>query len=350
MQTVSKTGVCIDNRPADEKTLDYKHEEIAMGFKPYVWEERPMKPYTGFPHNQGASLSCVAGGGAIILEKYDGEVASRKDIYNPRVNYPGGGMMLYDVLDKIRRGACNEKLVPSQGLGENKMNERYVITEDIIKSRVKNKVGQTFIIENRDIDTIASIVAYYPIIAFWYFDEAGKEWWKPQPTIEYNFASYVATGVTRHQALIWDAYLKDGKKTVALIDTAGVGTGIGKNSNIREVSEEMVNKRLYAAGYAIDDEDEILIPEPIAKPKYVNFKPLKVGTTSPAVKMLQEVLIYEGLLKIKAPTNYFGGLTLKAVKALQEKYRTEILVPAGLKSATGYVGTLTNLFLNTKYK
>ena len=350
MQQVSKTGVCLDNRPEDEKALDYLHSEIAMGFKPYVWEERPAKAKYFFPYNQSSSLSCVAGGGAIILEQFDGSIISRKDIYNGRINYPSGGMMLSDVLDKVRRGACEEKLVPSQELGENKMNERYIITDEIIKSRAKNKASQTFVIDNRNIDTIASVLEISPVIGFWYFDENGKEWWRQTPEILYNFNSYVAQGVTRHQVAIVDAILIDGKKYLVGQDTAGVGSGAGANSNLRYISEDMVNKRLYAAGYAIDDTDEIITPITIDKPKYFNTKPLKVGSTGAEVKMLQAVLIYEGLLKIKAPTGYFGGLTRSAVVKLQEKYADDILKPVSLKSGTGYVGKLTNLFLNTKYK
>jgi hypothetical protein len=350
MQQVSPTGVCLDNRPEDQKLADYKHEEIAMGFKPYVWEERPAKPKYFFPYDQKSSLSCVAGGGAIILEKFDNAIISRKDIYNRRVNYPTGGMMLHDVLTVIRKGVAEEKLVTSQGLGENQMNMRYAVSDEIIKSRAKHKVTQTFIIESRNIDSIASVLETSPVIGFWYFDEEGKEWWKPQPEILYNFSSYVAQGVTRHQVAIVDAILIDGKKYLVGQDTAGVGSGAGANSNLRYISEEVVNKRLYAAGYAIDDEDAILIPNNGTKPKYINFKVLKVGSRGKEVQMLQEVLMYEGLLSIKQSTQYFGGLTRAAVVKLQEKYRDDILKPGGFKSGTGIAATLTNLFLNTKYK
>lgn len=350
MQQSSKTGVCLDNRPQDKKDMDFKHEEIAMGFTPYVWEERSAKPKYFFPYNQSSSLSCVAGGGAMIIEHFDSGVISRKDIYNARVNYPGGGMMLHDVLSLMKRGACTEDLVPSQNLGENKMNERYTITNEIIKSRDKKRVGQTFMIENRDINTIASIISTSPVIGFWYFDEAGKEWWKQYPEVLFNFSSSISQGVTRHQVAIVDAILIDGKKYLVGQDTAGVGTGAGQDGNLRYISEDMVNKRLYAAGYAVDDDNQVIQPEPITKPKYFNAKPLKVGSKGREVEMLQAVLIYEGLLKIKSPTGVFGGLTRKAVIAFQEAYRSDILTPAGLKRGTGYVGQLTNMKLNTLYK
>ena len=348
MQQVSKTGVCLDNRSDYEKSKDYSHEELASGINTYKWEEKPMKDSYYFPYDQSSSLSCVAGGGAIVIEHFDGDIISRKDIYNPRQNYPMGGMSLPDVCGRMIAGACTEDLVPSQGLGENKMNERYAITNDIIKSRAKHKVGKTFTIKN-NIDDIASVLHISPVIAFWYFDEKGREWWRLQPTVEYNFTSYVQAGVTRHQVCVVDAILQDGKKYLVVQDTAGVGTGYGKHRNLRLISEEMVSKRMYAGAYAIDDDNEVLKPIEISKPKYKNTKPLTIGSRGDEVKMLQAVLIYEGLLKIKAPTGYFGGLTRQAVKALQFKYKDSMLTPIGLKSPTGYVGTMTNKKLNELY-
>ncbi|MDB5258098.1 MAG: hypothetical protein JWM14_2793, partial [Chitinophagaceae bacterium] len=99
----------------------------------------------------------------------------------------------------------------------------------------------------------------------------------------------------------------------------------------------------------IDDDADTLIPDPITKPKYFNTKVLKVGSKGKEVTMLQEVLIFEGLLNIKKATDYFGGLTRVAVIKLQEKYKDQILKPAGLKVGTGIVSTLTNLWLNKNY-
>lgn len=348
MQQPSKTGVLQDNRSAYEQSFDYRHEELAMGITPYKWEERPIKQKYFYPYNQASSLSCVAGGGAIVLEHYDGKVISRKDIYNRRYNYPMGGMAMHDVCEKIRTGACIEPLVPSQNLGENQMNQRYPITNEIIGSRLENKVAQTFTIGN-NIDAIASVLHISPVIAFWYFDEKGSEWWTEYPSIKFNFVSNVQAGVTRHQVAVVDAVLQNGKKYLVVQDTAGIGSGLGIDNNLRLVSEEFVTKRLYAASYAIDNENEVLIPNNGAKPVYTNTKTLQVGSTGDAVKQVQAVLIYEGLLKIKAPTGYFGGLTRSAVKAYQEKYKADILTPIGLKSATGVVAGRTNAHMRKLY-
>jgi len=62
---------------------------------------------------------------------------------------------------------------------------------------------------------------------------------------------------------------------------------------------------------------------------------------SPEVQMLQECLKYLGLFNYPECTGYFGGITLKAVKAFQ------ILndIPA-----TGFVGPLTRAKLNSIFK
>ena len=345
MQLVSKTGVLIDNRSDYEKSKDYKHEEIASGFTTYLWEERPAKAKYFFPYNQEYSLSCVAGGGAIVLEYLDGRVISKKDIYSRRVNYPGGGMMLHDVGNILIQGACEEKYVPSQNYGENKMNERYAVTTDIIKSRANNKIRSYFYVSK--IDDIASVIKTSPVICFWFFDENGREWKKHYPEIQFNFPSFVGSGVTRHQVAIVDAILINGKKYLVGQDTWGLGTGDGTDGNIRYISEEMVSKRMYGAIYSIDD--EVLKPETIEKPVYNYNTPLTVGAKGDQVMALHRVLIHEGLLNIPAPTGFFAGLTRKAVKDLQTKYKSEILTPVGLKNATGYVGKSTNAFLNKKY-
>lgn len=69
-----------------------------------------------------------------------------------------------------------------------------------------------------------------------------------------------------------------------------------------------------------------------------NFtKALSVGVRSNEVTELQKVLIAEGLLKVDAPTGYFGQLTRAAVIAFQKA--------RGIAQA-GVVGPLTRAELN----
>ncbi len=346
------TGALLDNRPQDEIEKDYLHEEIAAGFEPYVWREGRRKEKYYYPYNQHTSLSCVAGAGAIVLEHHDGNVVSRKDIYNGRANYPLGGMSMPDIMKLLRRGGALESTVPSQGLGETKMNERYAITPQIITERDKNRAGVSVMVSDfRNIDTLASIAKHVPLIMFWYFDEAGKEWWREQPTPIFNFANHLSFGVARHGVAGVDPVLESGEKVIYIQDSADLGSGLGEDYNLRRITQDMINKRLYAVGYILDNDDEKLEPVNIpVRPVFSLTATVKVGDTGSNVRKLQDVLIYEGLLKIKASTGWFGGMTLKAVKELQTKYKADILTPLGLKYATGLAGPSTLKFLRNKYK
>lgn len=347
------TGALADNRTDDEKSYDFLFEEIASGFEPYVWEERPAKQRYFYPFNQSSSLSCVAGYAAIRLQKLDGGIISRKDIYSRRSNKPLGGMSMFDIMKIMREGACLEDTLPSQGFGEKAMNEAYAVTPQIIKERDENRGGASFVIKNfRDMDTVANAFnGGIEICAFWFFDEAGKEWWNEEPRPIYNFVNEFSFGLARHQASIVDLILRNGVKTIVLQDTAGVGTGFGENNNLRYITPDMLAKRSYSMAFMLDNDSEVLIPEPIAlQPKFAQSKAMKVGDKGPNVKQLQAVLIYEGLLNIKTPTGMFGGLTRDAVIKLQNKYKTDILTPVGLKFGTGLVGNATLKFLNNKYK
>src|SRR3989338_5115179 len=81
---------------------------------------------------------------------------------------------------------------------------------------------------------------------------------------------------------------------------------------------------------------------------------LKVGDNFPAVLALQKILNNDpdtrvadfGVGSPGQETNYFGSLTKNAVIRFQEKYRSEVLTPAGLGSSTVYVGVMTIAKLN----
>ncbi len=78
-------------------------------------------------------------------------------------------------------------------------------------------------------------------------------------------------------------------------------------------------------------------------------RPLQEGVTSEEIRYLQIILKEEvpyAWPKNVEPTNYFGRITLEALKAFQLKYKNEILLPQKLEKPTGYVDEPTRLKLN----
>ncbi|MFA6339106.1 MAG: IPT/TIG domain-containing protein [Candidatus Paceibacterota bacterium] len=82
---------------------------------------------------------------------------------------------------------------------------------------------------------------------------------------------------------------------------------------------------------------------------------LSIGMSGEDVITLQKILNSDPATKITSEgagspgmeTNYFGPATLDAVKRFQTKYYKEVLFPASLSEATGFVGTLTRTKLES---
>ena len=78
---------------------------------------------------------------------------------------------------------------------------------------------------------------------------------------------------------------------------------------------------------------------------------LKYGDSGDEVNALQTVLMKEGFELIRGETQIpnFGEYTASAVTGFQEKYKSEILSPSGLRNGTGYAGPATRAKLNKLY-
>jgi len=76
---------------------------------------------------------------------------------------------------------------------------------------------------------------------------------------------------------------------------------------------------------------------------------LYFGMVSSRVSCLQKFLVLQGpeIYPEAFVTGNFGSLTRAAVVRLQEKYRNDILLPAGLFYGTGFVGPLTRQKINS---
>ncbi len=85
------------------------------------------------------------------------------------------------------------------------------------------------------------------------------------------------------------------------------------------------------------------------------FRNLKQGDRGEDVRALQKILNEDPVTLISTTgpgsygqeTDYFGAKTYDAVVRFQQKYRQNVLIPAGLTAPTGFVGPLTRNFLAT---
>jgi len=77
-------------------------------------------------------------------------------------------------------------------------------------------------------------------------------------------------------------------------------------------------------------------------------KELEFGDRNSDVSELQKLLSqFSDIYPEKLVTGYFGNLTKQAVIRFQNKFKSEVLTPAGLKYGTGYVGKYTLNKLNS---
>lgn len=361
MQTEDKvqfiSGAGIDYRVEEQKEKDYRPQE-AFALGALNWREKTIEEIESnikaTSISQGFTSRCVSEYAGIALEYAEyfesGQriVFSRRDIYARRFNRPAGGMAMWDLFKLMREGACLESQLPSNQIYEAEINQPYDVTAEMKGARAKYSAGSSFTWNTWTIDDIANIVqGGIPVCLFWYFDNNNNdEWWNPTPTVKKEVDLFAdATG--RHQASAVDFCMKDGKKHLVVMDSAGQGTGLGTKKNLRLVSEDFLKARCYGAGFTIDKKN--LDYKPTEDIHYNFTRTLRNGMRGDDVKVLQKILVLEGCMVLQTPTGYFGGLTEAGVKKLQEKYSDAILKPLGLKKGTGIFANSTRNFINKKY-
>lgn len=351
------TGAELDYRTEEQKAKDWRPEEAFASASPIDWKAKTVedieKRIRAHSISQGATSRCVSEYAGIALEMAElvegaqSIVFSRRDVYCRRANRPYEGMGMADLFKIMREGACLESQLPSTDTIESEINKPYEVTEEMKKARAMYASGSSFTWSQWTIDDIARTIDQgIPVCLFWFFDNSQtNEWWKPYPVINRPMDAF-APSTARHQATAIDYCLVDGKKHLVVMDSSGQGTGLGKQGNLRFVSEDFFKVRCYGAGFAIDKKNLDYKPQPFTY--YFNMN-LKFGDVHEDVEALQKILVLEGCLSLKTPTKNYLGMTQAGVKKLQEKYAKEILAPVGLKVGTGYFGNSTRAFINAKY-
>ena len=124
-----------------------------------------------------------------------------------------------------------------------------------------------------------------------------------------------------------------------------------QNEKVQELQQRIQELRRQIEQYEKNNREESagsVMPQPGFQ------KDLSVGDRGPQVERLQRFLNSRPGIQIaqRGPgspgqeTVYFGERTRQAVIEFQERHRSEILVPAGLSRATGYVGPSTRSVIN----
>ena len=350
MSDIFQSGAVIDNRPEVEQKKDYKVKEVIASFNPVIWKEKPQSEWRKFPiFNQNGSGSCVAQTEAkemgIMRFLKDGQYVhfSATDIYQRRSNKPNGGMGAVDARGIAGKGVTLEVLTPSQNLTDKQMDE---IPVDFYK----REVGAVFAVPNylelpsKDIEAIASIIQTTGkgVMVWFYFQH---DEWTEHPIVKNPNLDLSATTTSRHSVTAVDFVLVGGKKCLIIEDSWGTQFGVAGQ---RVIDEDFFKARNWYAGYLVNfrfDTRETQLP----KPKYIFTKVLEFGQTNSDIKMLQDILKYEGLFPLNATsTGYYGSISAKAVLAWQKKHAVasveELDLLAGRKVGVKTISKLNEIY------
>lgn len=344
---VKGTGALTDFRSSREKMRDFSFSEIVKSPEPVKWEEKPESAWRKFPiFDQNGSGSCVAQTAAKLLgvnyyiKNKQYVHFSSTDIYQQRYNKPAPGMASSDVFNIIsKNGATLEELVPSQNMTDVEMDTAKI-------PDYKRQVGRVFKVTNYlsapagNIENIASIIQKTEkAVMLWFFFMADE--WTDIPTVRYPNIRVADSSVLRHSVSGTEVTLYKGKKAIIIEDSWGPGHGKGGR---RIITEDFFRSRNYFAGYLMNfDFNE----GQTTKPHHRFSTTLSYGQTNPEVRILQDILKYEGLFPLNTDsTGYYGGVTAHSVLKFQKKY--EVASSAELDSLQGMVvgpKTITQLNL-----
>lgn len=319
-ENLNSPGALIDTRPPEEKSKDFRLDEIVTSINPVKWIKKDeFKSYPIF--DQNGSGSCVAQTVAkmmgIMYESLNKTYVhfSATHVYQRRSNRPGGGMIGVNALQIATEGVTLEDLVPSQDMSDSEM-------DSVVIPEYKKKVGEVFKassyvqLPTGDIDTIASVIQTTgkPVMVWFYFQ--GSEWDK-KPTIK-NSNLTISTGL-RHSVTAVDFALVDGKKCLIIDDSWGVKHG---DRGQRVISEEFFKARNWFSAYFIDFKftDNTPLPPFVRFTHTLEFS--EVYKVEAEVIDLQDVLKSLGFFPSNVESSgYYGAITAKAVYAFQKKYQ-----------------------------
>lgn len=328
----NNTGLVEDPRTPEEKERDYPHEEVAPQGIQLKWNRGLEDAPEYSIRNQGSSSSCVAQATAKALEVLRKEVISAHPIYARRANIPQLGMYLQNAGEIVRKlGTTTEALDPSQGLSEQDMNKPVTVPTPI------NDYLYVFP-RYQDIDEIATAIETWRHCHITVGCNASE--WNEKP--EYNGKE---KNFYHDVCATWYFTDSEGNKCLRIDESWG------NTTTHRVITETFLKLRGTGAMYHIPPVEK---PAP-EKPLHRFQVPLVYGDRNYSVKMLQDILKYEGCMDIKIVSNgVYGPATASGVDKYQRKYNIAPIeeLDALAKQMGGYgrrVGLKTIKDLNSKY-
>jgi len=317
---------------------DFKLAEIMKVFPPFDWSTGyDIEEDLGLSipiKNQGSSGSCVSQAWsyyAAILEAFETGVyreQSARWIYS-QIYLPTGGAFIRDGGQIL----TNQGIVPSalfpDKLTEEEMRKRDDTKKDLESiAKVYLKDSYVSIEESYAIDIFAEILKERKGFVGGIYDGFDSSWRTsfPKPSGNTDMGHCLYFGKVR---------LINGEKYLGVPNSWGDQIG---DKGWQWFGIEWFNSnRILFPKTILDLPSEV--ERPPEKPKYQFNKDLKYGITDPDVEMLQKCLAYEKCFLYPSFTGFFGGYTLRAVKAFQ--------ILHSINPISGYVGLLTRNRLNT---
>ena len=329
-------GVLPDNRLQADKDKDYLHEErlpsaLATFQNSKIIES--LYPYD----NQNSTSSCVAHGVGLGLQierkttGLDYVEQSKMFPYRLRSNYSSPGCMPSEMFSIYSNYGSPLYLTLPTPISETAANA--VTLTPPMYSEALNYRGKEYwaIKKFNDIDTLAQIAQQGHGIPIWIYAD-WTEWSVQYPSILKPTLQLKDAPISHEVCILpYSSFIENGVRYLTIQDSSWFG-----GLTLRYLSEDFISKRVLHAGYW----DAVVQPNQIGRPTYTFTKILRVGSSGNEVKMVQQLLVSEGLLASDCMTGYFGGYTLKAVQAFQNKYADDILKPLGLNSPTTTWGSM----------
>lgn len=331
-KTAYDTGLVTDPRTQVDKNRDYAHEERTAApivTDPFGNSQIIDSPY--FYENQNNTSSCVAHGvGLALAIERKADLGTYTRIaqmfpYRLRDNYPAQGCWPQGVFDTYRKyGAPLFTTLPTPRTEEEA--NAMTLTTAMYNEAAIYKGLEYYTIKNcTDINDLAAVAQNGHGIAITIYATI-EEWSQDYPIIANPSLSF-ATAPVRHCICVLpkSGFTLNGTKYVTIQDSAHFG-----NKVLRHLSESFIKARVYNAGYW----DKVVALGAGQRPKYQFTHPLKYGMSGDEVKQMQLLFISEGLLPTGMASGYFGGRTLAALHAFQNKYAADILIPLQLTAPT----------------